>query len=80
MSTLRALRRISPSTVHSLPRPTPKIQTETHLQHFQNSRGYSDYLLFLRRLNEAVVRKYLPIPDDHVPSEVGFIKYLGKTF
>ncbi|KAI9456783.1 hypothetical protein F5148DRAFT_364836 [Russula earlei] len=55
------LRHISPENLVALQAwPTPKIHTDADVEAWKQTRGYSDYSLFLRWLNEAVVGCPLP--------------------
>ncbi|KAH7906946.1 hypothetical protein BJ138DRAFT_1137764 [Hygrophoropsis aurantiaca] len=49
------LRQISLSELVKRDTPEQKIRTESDVEAWKQSRGYGDYLLFLRRLNESVV-------------------------
>ncbi|KAF5379662.1 hypothetical protein D9615_005808 [Tricholomella constricta] len=40
--------------------PGPKIKTDNDVQAWKKKQSYQDYAIFLRRLNEAVVGKFLP--------------------
>ncbi|KAI0246068.1 hypothetical protein BJV78DRAFT_1348818 [Lactifluus subvellereus] len=63
---LPPLRYISPGNLVALPAwPTPKIRTDTDVEAWKQTRGYSDYSLFLRFLNEAVVGCSLPWTNDN---------------
>ncbi|KAF9477738.1 Phosphotyrosyl phosphatase activator [Pholiota conissans] len=57
---LPSLRQIFLSDVPGLTPPTLKIQTDHDIDHWKTTRSYSDYQLFLRRLNESVVGCFLP--------------------
>lgn len=57
---LLPLRLVDITTVASLPVPTQKIKTEEDVEVWRLTRGYGDYALFLRRLNESVVGSFLP--------------------
>jgi len=55
------LRHITPEDLVALQAwPTPKIRTDADLEAWKQTRGYSDYSLFLQWLNEAVVGCSLP--------------------
>ena len=57
---LPPIRHIPSSYLTSAPLPAPKIHTENDIETWKTTRGYQDYALFLRRLNEAVEGVYLP--------------------
>ncbi|KAG7444642.1 Phosphotyrosyl phosphatase activator [Guyanagaster necrorhizus] len=57
---LLELRRIPLSEVPNLQLPTQKIQSDEAVEAWKTTRGYQDYALYLRRLNEAVVGCTLP--------------------
>ncbi|KAF9219430.1 Phosphotyrosyl phosphatase activator [Gyrodon lividus] len=59
-SKLRQLRRISLSDVTDTTAPEPKIRYDEDVNYWKNTTGYSDYQLFLRRLNESVVGYSVP--------------------
>lgn len=57
------LRHVSVGSVATLAVPNQKIKTEGDVELWRLTRGYADYALFLRRLNEAVVGCFLPWPS-----------------
>lgn len=40
--------------------PTTRIRLDDDVERWRNSKSYTDYVIFLRRLNESVVGHYLP--------------------
>ncbi|KAF8193326.1 serine/threonine-protein phosphatase 2A activator 1 [Pholiota molesta] len=54
------LRQISISEIANLTPPTLQIQTDYDVEHWKTTRSYSDYQVFLRRLNESVVGCIIP--------------------
>ncbi|KIP11020.1 hypothetical protein PHLGIDRAFT_21917 [Phlebiopsis gigantea 11061_1 CR5-6] len=62
---LVSLRLVPFRSVATLPVPNQKIKTEEDVHLWRSTRGYADYGLFLRRLNEAVVGRYLPWSSPH---------------
>ena len=54
------LRQVELEFVANLPTPSQKIRSEEDVHAWRLTRGYQDYSLFLRRLNESVVGRYLP--------------------
>lgn len=54
------LRLVPVGSVAALAVPNQKIKTEGDVELWRLTRGYADYALFLRRLNEAVVGYFLP--------------------
>ena len=60
MALAPALRHIPAAALAALPLPTQKIHTEEDVETWKGTMGYSDYLLFLGILNEAVVGVQLP--------------------
>ncbi|KAK0472014.1 hypothetical protein IW261DRAFT_822267 [Armillaria novae-zelandiae] len=57
---LPELRSIQLSEMPNLEPPTQKIQSDEAVEAWKATRGYEDYSLYLRRLNEAVVGYSLP--------------------
>ena len=57
---LLPLRHVDASSVSNLPSPSQKIRSEEDVHAWRLTRGYQDYELFLRRLNESVVGHMLP--------------------
>ena len=57
---LLPLRHVSVSEVDKLPLSGQKIKTDDDVHAWKLTRGYQDYELFLRRLNESVVGRFLP--------------------
>ncbi|KAK0193286.1 hypothetical protein F5146DRAFT_1101402 [Armillaria mellea] len=57
---LLQLRSIQLSEIPNLEHPTQKIQSDEAVEAWKATRGYEDYSLYLRRLNEAVVGYSLP--------------------
>ena len=59
-SVLLPLRHADVASVPNLPVLSQKIRTEEDVYAWRRTRGYGDYGLFLRRLNESVVGYFLP--------------------
>ena len=57
---LLQLRSIQLSEIPNLEHPTQKIQSDEAVEAWKATRGYEDYSLYLRRLNEAVVGYSFP--------------------
>ena len=72
---LQPLRQIPLSRLQELPLPALKIRSDTDVQAWKETRGYSDYGLFLGRLNEAVVAHFLPSPPFTPESEVSSLSF-----
>jgi hypothetical protein len=63
---LPPLRYISPENLAALRAwPTPKIRTDADVETWKQTRGYSDYSLFLQWVNEAAVGYSLPWTSDN---------------
>ena len=57
---LSQLREISLSQATRFSPPTARIKLDDDVERWRNSKSYRDYAIFLRRLNESVVGRYLP--------------------
>ena len=73
MSTaLPPLRQIPISEIPRLQPPKLRIKLDEDVEVWKQTRGYSDYGLFLRRLNESVVGHFLPYdPSSATPVRSG---------
>ncbi|EMD33371.1 hypothetical protein CERSUDRAFT_87249 [Gelatoporia subvermispora B] len=56
--------------------PVPKIRTDADVEHWKMTQGYQDFGLFLRRLSEAVVGRFLPCPDAQDEGSIAMLKLL----
>ncbi|KAJ3572880.1 hypothetical protein NP233_g2791 [Leucocoprinus birnbaumii] len=66
-------REILPSDFQYLgPPPSLVIKTDSDVENWKHTRSYSDYDLFLRRLNKSVVGVQLPTHEDATPSVSSF--------
>ncbi|GLB44736.1 putative PPIases accelerate the folding of proteins [Lyophyllum shimeji] len=76
------LREVSLSEVAALQNvPGPKIKTDDDVLEWRKKRSYQDYSIFLRRLNEAVVGKFLPwfsSPSQAIVKTLEFLDTLDK--
>lgn len=80
MATLPQIRYIPIAEVAAFSeRPVTKIRTDEDVDYWKTTRGYQDYGLFLRRLNESVVDHYLPWTG-LAPSPVGFYSTSNEPF
>jgi serine/threonine-protein phosphatase 2A activator len=67
MADIPRVREITPDEISQLGSlPTPMIKSDDDIIFWKSTQSYSDYKIFLNRLNEAVVGYYLPWePDTH---------------
>lgn len=68
---LRQINPADPTYLETL--PVTRIQTNYDIAVWRQTRGYQDYSIFLRRLNESVVGRYLPLDG---PSKTQVSVYL----
>ncbi|OCH89595.1 Phosphotyrosyl phosphatase activator [Obba rivulosa] len=73
---LPPLRRVSISELDPDQLPVPKIRTDADVEYWKTTQGYQDYGLFLRRLSEAVVGRFLPCPDPQDEGNIAMIRLL----
>ncbi|KAG5652753.1 hypothetical protein H0H81_003840 [Sphagnurus paluster] len=76
---LPQLRAVPLSELPSKSPPAPKIKTDADASAWRTMRSYEDYAIFLRRLNEAVVSRFLPwssSPSLLISSEQAIMKTL----
>lgn len=60
-SSIRALREIPISEVpHLASLPSSRIRTDEDVEYWKRTQSYTDYGIFLRRLNESIVGYFLP--------------------
>ena len=65
-SPLPSLRQIQVSAIPSLPLPFLKIHTDSDVEFWKSTRGYRDYAIFLKVLNESAVGVSLPWDENGV--------------
>ncbi|KAK7691199.1 hypothetical protein QCA50_006302 [Cerrena zonata] len=75
---LPPLRQVPISEITRLQPPKLRIKLDEDVELWKRTRGYSDYGLFLRRLNESVVGQFLPYdPPSTTPATTSLIGLLN---